>query len=68
MCLTASRQCMHEMCTPEEGVANSLVTWSEDYRRPHETSAVPGAAGLREPVIRWRHSEFDKLVRFSKQH
>lgn len=32
ICPTAFQQCMHEMCTPEEGVANSLVTWSEELQ------------------------------------
>lgn len=51
------------MCTPQEGVANSLVTWSEDSR---ETTGA--SAALTKPAISWRHWEFDKLVRFSKQH
>lgn len=42
-CLTAFQQCEHEMCTPQGGAANSLVTWSEELQETTETSAVPGA-------------------------
>lgn len=58
--LAASQQCRQETCTPEEGVANSLVTWSEELQG---TTAVPAsAADLKEPVISGRHSESDECV------